>query len=179
MKTRWKILGGIIPAVFAADQAVKHLIVRTLPQGASVPVIPGIFDIVHTRNRGAAFGFMADLPESVRIPFFLIVSAAALAAITFYFFRMREGGKSQMIALALILGGALGNIWDRIRLGEVIDFLSFHWYDAFADWRWGGWRLRFKLEWPAFNIADAAISVAVAWLMIAMLLERKPDRTGS
>lgn len=168
-----KILGATIPLVFLLDQVTKRLIVHFIPQGSFVPVIPGIFDIVHTRNRGAAFGLMADLPESVRLPLFFVVSFLALASITLYFFKLKEERKTVYACLALILGGACGNIWDRIFLGEVIDFLSFHWYEKAADFRFGGWRLHFRLEWPAFNVADAAITVAVIGLMILMMIPKK------
>jgi signal peptidase II len=170
---RFKILGLVIPVVFILDQLTKRIVIHFIPQGSSLPVIPGIFDLIHTRNRGAAFGFMADLPETIRVPVFLAVSLAALGLITLYFFKLREERPSVYIGLALILGGACGNLWDRIFLGEVVDFLSFHWYDKVADFRLGGWRLHFKLEWPAFNVADSAITVAVFWLMILMMSKKE------
>lgn len=149
------------------------MIVHFIPLGSSVPVIPGIFDIVHTRNRGSAFGFMATFPDRVRIPFFLAVSTLALVCIVLYFLKSQEERKGTLVSLALILGGALGNIWDRIRLGEVIDFLSFHWYDASVQWSLGGWQVHFRLEWPAFNVADSAISIAVLWVMISQMFNKK------
>lgn len=171
LRPKLKILGIIIPLIFFLDQVTKHLIVAHLPLGGFIPVIPGIFDIVHTRNRGAAFGFMANLPDSLRLPFFLTVSFFTLVLITVYFFRLhpRDQRKSVFICLALVIGGALGNIWDRITLGEVIDFLSFHWYEGYAHWTFFGHPLAFKLEWPAFNVADSAISIAVTWMIVSML----------
>ena len=151
-----------------ADQLTKRLILKFIPLGDSIPVIPGIFDIVHTRNKGAAFGFLAETPESFRLPFFFIVSTLALTLITIYFFRLKDPRRSIYVCLALILGGALGNIYDRIFLGEVVDFLSFHWYDKIVHWGIAGGWLRFRLEWPAFNVADSAISVAVVWLMFLL-----------
>jgi signal peptidase II len=168
-----KILAALVPLVFLLDQGTKWVIRRALAVGDVLPVLPGLFDIVHVRNRGAAFGFMANLPEPVRLPFFFVVSFLALGLITIYFFRMKDGRKSVVVCLALILGGALGNIWDRLTLGEVVDFLSFHWYDKVAEWRIAGKALRFRLEWPAFNVADMAISIAVVWLMILMLKSPK------
>ncbi|HSA59449.1 MAG TPA: signal peptidase II [bacterium] len=175
-KEKAKTLAVITPLVFLLDQASKWLIRQNLALGDIHHVLTGLFDIVHVRNRGAAFGFMAGLPESVRLPFFFIVSFLALGLITAYFFRMKDGRRSVAVCLALILGGALGNIWDRLTLGEVVDFLSFHWYDRIANFRVAGWVLRFRLEWPAFNVADMAISIAVAWLMILML---KPPKEGN
>lgn len=173
MPHRVRILGLIIPTVFLADLLTKQLILRTIPLGGSIPVIPGIFDIVHTRNKGAAFGFLSGMPDSFRLPFFFIVSLVALTLITVYFFRLKDPRASIYTCLALILGGALGNIFDRVVLGEVVDFLSFHWYDKTVHWEIGGWWLRFRLEWPAFNVADSAISVAVVWLMILMMRDGK------
>lgn len=178
MKSKLTILGGIIPLVFIADQFTKHLIVKRIPIGSSIAVIPGIFDIVHTRNKGAAFGFMANLPENLRLPFFYVVSFIALTLITLYFLRLKDPRVGVTICLGLILGGASGNIWDRISLGEVVDFLSFHWYDKIVDWQIGSAALHFRLEWPAFNVADSSISVAVVWLMMLMMKDGKKQPTS-
>lgn len=175
-KAKLKILAVLVPFVFLADQGTKWLVKRSLDIGDSITVIPGLFDIVHVRNRGAAFGFMAQLPETVRLPFFYVVSAVALGLITVYLFRMKDGRNSVSICLALILGGACGNIWDRIRLGEVVDFLSFHWYDTIAHVPMGSRTLSFRLEWPSFNVADSAISVAVVWLMFLLMKEAKDTK---
>lgn len=172
-----KILALLVPLVFVADQGTKWLVKRSLNIGDSVSVIPGFFDIVHVRNRGAAFGFMSQLPENVRLPFFYVVSAVALGLITVYLFRMKDGRKSVAVCLALILGGACGNIWDRIKLGEVVDFLSFHWYDTYAHVPLGSRTLTFRLEWPSFNVADSAITVAVVWLMFLLMKEvKEPEK---
>lgn len=173
MKSRVKILSVVIPTIFFLDQVTKSLVVRWIPRGSSIAIIPGIFDLVHTRNSGAAFGFLANLPDRIRLPLFFIISSLALVSITVYFFRLKDERRMVFFYLALILGGALGNIWDRISLREVIDFLSFHWYDKVVQWAVGGTFLRFKLEWPAFNIADSAITVAVVGLMISTMRSSK------
>jgi signal peptidase II len=175
-KAKLKIIAVLVPLVFLADQGTKWLVKRSLNIGDSISVVRGLFDIVHVRNRGAAFGFMAQLPESVRLPFFYAVSAVALGLITVYLFRMKDGRRSIAVCLALILGGACGNIWDRIRLGEVVDFLSFHWYNTVARIPLGSRTLVFRLEWPAFNVADSAISVAVVWLMLLLMKETKEPK---
>jgi signal peptidase II len=143
--------------------------------GSSIPVLPGLFDLVHTRNRGAAFGALANLPENWRVPFFLATSLIALVLLALYFFKSSDGQTGTIAALALIFGGAAGNICDRIRLGEVIDFLSFHWFEKSAHIGLGGWHLRFRLEWPAFNVADTAITVSVLWLMILSFIPKKTE----
>lgn len=161
MKKRFKILFLLVPLVFALDQLIKLWIVTSLEPGAALPVLRGLFDIVHVTNRGAAFGLMAGLPDSVRAPFFHVTSCLALIAILIYYVRLDERSTGQFVGLSLILGGATGNIFDRIVRGEVIDFLSFHWYNRWATL--GFWH--FKLEWPAFNVADMAISLSVFWLI--------------
>ena len=173
LKPKLKIMGAVIPAVFLIDQAVKRLVVSFMALGDFIPVVPGLFDIVHVRNRGAAFGFLAGLPDEMRVPFFLTVSLASLGLITLYFFRMNDDRKSVFVCLSLILGGACGNIWDRIFLGEVVDFLSFHWYDRSVTWRVMGHQIRMRLEWPAFNVADAAITVAVVSLLFLFMAPKK------
>lgn len=165
MKAKLKIVALWVIPILTLDQLTKQWVAHSLRLGESVSVIPGIFDIVHVRNRGAAFGFMSHLPDTIRLPFFFIVSTVALVLITLYFLKLEDQRKSFMMCLGLILGGALGNISDRIFFGEVIDFLSFHWYDKIIQ-IFGEFSLR--LEWPAFNVADSAITVAVAWLMITM-----------
>jgi signal peptidase II len=142
--------------VIALDQASKQVIIRTLRLGQGIPVIPGFFDIVFVLNPGAAFGFLATLPESVRNPFFIAISAAAAVLILLYHVRYAQQRGLAGFALALILGGAVGNLLDRLRYGMVVDFLDVHIY---------------QYHWPAFNIADSAISVGVALMLLDMVLD--------
>lgn len=169
MKKKLKFLSVVAPIVFALDQLTKWLIVEGLPPGSSIPVISGFFDIVHTRNRGAAFGLFSHLSDSVRVPFFMIVSCLSVVLIVVFYLKMKEERFPHLLSFPLILGGALGNIWDRLFLGEVIDFLSFHWRDAVMTISFAGSELRVLMEWPAFNVADSAITVAVAWLIVTMM----------
>jgi signal peptidase II len=126
MKTKLKILAAIFPGVFLLDQASKALVEAMLPIGIRIPVIPGLFDIVHFRNTGAAFGLFSGLPDDVRVPFFYAVAAVAVVLLALLFRAI--GGRERMMAcaLSLVFGGIAGNILDRIRLGAVIDFLSLH-----------------------------------------------------
>ncbi len=176
MKTKIFILSLVPTGIFILDQWTKKLVMKSIPLGGSRPIIPGIFDIIHTHNKGAAFGFMSEMSESVRLPFFYLMSTVALVAVLLYFFRLKDSRKGVFCALALILGGAAGNIFDRIQMGEVVDFLSFHWYDTSMNGSLLGYKLHLRLEWPAFNIADASISVAVILLMFFMLTENKISR---
>ena len=134
--------------VVAADRLTKWLVVGWLRKGESFEVT-GFFELVLVYNQGAAFSFLADAAGWQR-PFFIAVAIVVSAIVGAMLWR-NPGKRLLCAGLALILGGALGNLWDRIVLGAVVDFLDFHAY---------GW------HWPAFNVADAAISVGAA-LVIA------------
>jgi signal peptidase II len=124
----------------------------------SIELLENFFHITYIRNKGAAFGILSGADESIRIPFFLVVSAIAIAVIFYILYSYHEESKLFPLSLALILGGAVGNMIDRIRFGEVVDFLDVHWYDH---------------HWPAFNVADSAICIGVALLIINMLFEKE------
>ncbi len=174
---KWPLVLGLATVVFVLDQITKHWIVQNVPREVFFPVIPGIFDIVHTRNKGAAFGFMSEMPEHIRMPFFFISSILALVGMIYYFSKAYPEETLVTVSLGLILGGALGNIYDRITLGEVVDFLSFHYYDQWADFSLFGLSVSFRLEWPAFNVADSAICVAIGLLLFFMLFRAEPAKT--
>ncbi len=165
------ILLVVISLTFLLDYISKKMIIYSLPRGGVLPIIPGYFDLVHTKNRGAAFGVLANLPENIRLPFFLTLSLVALITVVFYFLRQKDSRKTVWVCLGLILGGAFGNLWDRIRAGEVTDFLSFHWQDKRV--------FNILLDWPAFNVADMAISVAVILLTILMMFPPMNQNNGS
>jgi len=138
-------------AVVLADQATKALVERTLVLHETIPVTP-FFALSYVRNTGAAFGVLAAAPVGVRLPLFLAVTVVATAAVLSYLRRTPADQRWRVAALGGVLGGALGNLLDRVRYGEVVDFLDLH---------WGG------LHWPAFNVADAAITVGVAIVLLA------------
>ncbi|MEZ4598245.1 MAG: signal peptidase II [Syntrophotaleaceae bacterium] len=156
MAARFRLLGAVAAFVVLLDQITKIHIDRTFALYESLPVVPNFFAITYLRNKGAAFGILAD--SSVRVPFFIIVSLLAIAAIFWYFRQLQPGQTGQQVGLSLILGGAVGNLIDRIRLGEVIDFLDVHWY---------------QYHWPAFNVADSAICVGVGLLLLCMWREER------
>ncbi|MBU4372052.1 MAG: signal peptidase II [Proteobacteria bacterium] len=144
--------------VVLLDQATKAWILATLRLHEGFPVIDGFFSIVHVRNPGAAFGFLAGAPPLFRSIFFLAVTVAAIALILHYLRVSRIEEPPLVSALALILGGAVGNLIDRIRFGEVVDFL-----DVYIG----------SHHWPAFNVADSAITVGAVVLMAVLLRRRK------
>lgn len=162
-----------VALVFALDFVSKLLIVHWLPLGSRVPIIPNFFDLVHITNPGAAFGIFGNLPESIRFPFLAVVSLIAVGMIGFYYMRLPPDKIRVQIPLAAILGGAAGNLYDRFARGEVVDFLSVHWSNKWWEGKLWGFVWNFKLEWPAFNVADSAISISVVWLLYLMIRERE------
>ncbi|OGA05090.1 MAG: signal peptidase II [Betaproteobacteria bacterium RIFCSPLOWO2_02_FULL_64_12] len=138
---------GLAVALALADRATKEMVLGAFRAGEAREVT-GFFNLVLTFNRGAAFSLLADAPGWQRE---LFVAIAVVATVVIVWLLARQGNdKLFSLALALILGGALGNLWDRIALGHVIDFLDFH---AAGH------------HWPAFNLADSAITVGAALLI--------------
>lgn len=175
MPFRYKVLAIITPAVFLLDLLTKVVIRTYLRIGDYIVVIPGYFDIVHVTNEGAAFGMFADSASTFRVPFFYIVSIIAVIIIVATLVRLPEQERMLAVIFSLILGGIAGNILDRLRFGKVTDFLSFHIRDKVADFYLLGHQFNFKLEWPSFNVADSAITVAMILLIWSLL---KPAKAG-
>ncbi|MDA8124858.1 MAG: signal peptidase II [Deltaproteobacteria bacterium] len=144
------------------DQATKAWILATLKLHEGFPLIDGFFNIVHVRNPGAAFGFLASASPAFRYVFFLAVTVGAILLILHYLRQTGIKELSLVFALALILAGALGNLIDRIRFGEVVDFL-----DVYIGVH----------HWPAFNVADSAITTG-AGLLALLLLRRRGSTMG-
>ncbi|RNC67741.1 MAG: signal peptidase II [Desulfuromonadales bacterium] len=159
MKANYRILLAVSTAVLILDQATKILVDRTMALYQSIPVVEGFFSITYMRNRGAAFSFLSNF--SYRLPFFILVSLVALAAIAVMVRKLRDDQRLAAVSLSLIFAGALGNLIDRVRLGEVIDFLDVYWKTH---------------HWPAFNVADSAICVGVALLALDMFREERSSR---
>lgn len=156
-----KLLLGISLAVILADQITKAIVLQALPHaGLSVRVIPGFFDIVHVRNPGGAFGLFAGQTQAMRAFFFLAISGFAAILMTVFYFQTPPNFRWLRAALALVIGGAVGNLIDRIRFGEVIDFL-----DIYVK----------NMHWPAFNVADSAITIGMTLVVIHVLLNRLPE----
>ncbi|MBI5328622.1 MAG: signal peptidase II [Deltaproteobacteria bacterium] len=142
---RYKTLILVSITIVILDQLTKAIITSYLSLHQSIEVISGFFNIIYIRNPGAAFGLFSSGSESLRILFLTGVSIAALIAI-FLVYRSIKNNAAYSIALSLIAGGAVGNLIDRIRFGEVIDFL-----DVYIG----------RYHWPAFNVADSAITIGV------------------
>jgi signal peptidase II len=156
MRPRYTLFAVLTVVGLIADQATKLYIDRSMRMFDSIPVLTDFFHITYVRNRGAAFSFLSD--ASWRLPFFIGISLVASIAILVAFHKLRDDQKLAQVSLAMIFSGAIGNLVDRLRLGEVIDFLDIHWY---------------RHHWPAFNVADSLICVGVFLLALDMLLEDK------
>jgi signal peptidase II len=133
------------------DQLTKAIILSGLRLGESVSVIDGFFDLTLVENSAAAFNLFHQIPFFIRRPFLAIVTLLSAGLIVYYYRTQKAGDLATRSALALILGGALGNLVDRVSRGAVIDFL---------DFGYGAWR------WPAFNFADSCICVGVGIIIL-------------
>lgn len=153
---RWSLFSAITIVGIIVDQVTKIAIDRSMQLFDSIPISENFFHITYVRNKGAAFSFLSN--ASWRLPFFITISMVAALVILVAFRRLRDDQRLAHVSLAMIFSGAVGNLIDRIRLGEVIDFLDVHWY---------------RHHWPAFNVADSLICVGVFLLAIDMILEEK------
>ena len=145
--------------VIVLDQISKYLAVQNLGYHQPVNLFPS-FNFTLAYNKGAAFSFLSDASGWQRW-FFTVVALGVSAFIVIWMKKLTESEKWLAIALSLILGGALGNVWDRIVLGYVVDFLDVY----YGDW-----------HWPAFNIADSAITIGATMLVIeALFFKKHPD----
>jgi len=140
----------------------KAMVMARFSLHESLSVIPGFFDLTYVRNPGAAFGFLAQASPALRSFFFSAVAVIAVFLILYFIIRHKEGTLLQATALSLISGGALGNLLDRVRFGEVVDFLDFY---------------VGSYHWPAFNVADSAISVGACLLLYEIFRkkEKQPE----
>ena len=136
--------------VLAADQASKLVVERAMVLHETIDLLP-FFAFTYVRNTGAAFGVLAAAPPGIRLPLFFVVTLAAVGALVSLVRRTPADQHGLVSALGAVLGGALGNLVCRLRYGEVIDFLDLHWG---------------ALHWPAFNVADSAITVGVAVVLL-------------
>ena len=151
---RLRILGevaAIVVAIVVLDQMTKWWVTQALDLHQTVPIIDGLFSLTYVRNAGAAFGLLGGLPAAIRGPLFIVVSVGALLVLGTLLAGLRPEERGLRFAIAMVLGGASGNLIDRVREGEVIDFLDVYWREY---------------HWPAFNVADSCISLGVAALLL-------------
>ena len=141
-------------AVLLLDRITKWAIAQTIPLEDAINIVPGFFRLTHLENTGAAFSLFADSSSPFRTTLLIAFSVAALSVVSVLLWKDRRVFHSGTLALSLILGGAVGNLWDRIANGKVTDFLDF--YIGIH-------------HWPPFNIADSAIVVGALLLFMRML----------
>jgi signal peptidase II len=140
--------------VVALDQVTKALVRVKVPRGESVTIVPGLFDVTHVRNSGAAFGFLNMVDFPFKTVALAIVATAALIGVGLYALSLSHQQMLARVGLALIIGGAAGNLIDRVAQGSVVDFVDVYWRT------WHFW---------AFNVADSAITIGVALMILDML----------
>jgi signal peptidase II len=146
------------------DRATKWLVASNISMHDGIQVIPGFFRITHVENRGAAFGLFADSPAQWKVAMLVLFSIVALIVVTALLWRNSHAMTTTGIGLALILGGAVGNLWDRLLNGRVVDFLLFY---------------IGQYQWPAFNVADSAIVCGAGLLVIEILFAKTPAHERS
>ncbi|MFP5240147.1 MAG: signal peptidase II [Acidobacteriota bacterium] len=159
MKPHYLLAASLAAAVTLLDQATKYLVQKHIILFTGREVIPGFFNLVHTLNKGAAFGFLGDTGGNWQTYFFLAATALAVVIIANLLTKAHPKDTLLVTALGLILGGALGNMVDRIRAGEVIDFLDFY---------------IGSYHWPAFNVADIAITLGSLFLIFSLYERKRP-----
>ena len=160
MSFRHLALASVTGGIILLDQLTKQQIMQTMRLHESIPVIPNLFSLTYIRNPGAAFGLLAGSSNAFRMVFFGLTSIFALGLLGTILLRMPEEDWVGRISVTGILGGAIGNLIDRLRFGEVIDFL-----DVYIE----------TYHWPAFNVADSAITIGVIFLIIHFAFEKQAD----
>ena len=162
METMRKYHITIAALIVLCDRMTKWLVSQKITLHDSIDVLPGIFRLTHVQNQGAAFGLFAESPSEWKPAMLIMFSLAALAVVSALLWKNGKALNATAIALSLVFGGALGNLWDRVTSGRVIDFLDFYVGSH---------------HWPAFNIADSAIVVGALLLLSEIFLtpqEEKP-----
>jgi signal peptidase II len=153
--------------VIALDRWTKHLAATRIPLYRHIPIIPGFFDLTHTENTGAAFSLFADSPSHWKTILLIAFSVIAMIIVSILLWKQSHAVTLTGIALSFILGGAIGNVWDRIARGRVVDFLLFY--------------IK-QYQWPVFNLADSAIVVGASLLVLEILFSKhhsSQDERGS
>lgn len=154
----------IATLVVVLDRLTKWIIAQNIMPNDSVDVIPGLFRLTHVQNQGAAFGLFSDSPSEWKVAMLILFSVAALAVVSALLWKNGNAMNTTAIALSLVFGGALGNLWDRVASGRVIDFLDFY---------------IGRHHWPAFNIADSAIVVGALLLLSEIFLAPQEEKVVS
>jgi len=164
MKRKYWVLLIFCFGILLPDQWTKYVIVQKFRLYQGVEVIHGFFNIIHVRNTGGAFGIFGGEKGGIGSILFVVVSLIAIGAIVFLFVKTKENEKTLTLSFSLILSGAMGNLIDRLRYGEVVDFLDFH-LSAY--------------HWPAFNVADSAICIGIGLMALELLIRDNKKKLKS
>jgi signal peptidase II len=148
--------------VVLVDRWTKHLAATRIALYAHIQIIPRFFRLTHTENSGAAFSLFADSPAHWKTELLIAFSLAAMVIVTVLLWKQPRALTTTGIALSLILGGAAGNLWDRLASGRVVDFLLFY--------------IR-QYQWPVFNLADSSIVIGASLLVLEILFRKSPEGT--
>jgi signal peptidase II len=159
LNVKYVRFGAVAALVVLLDQISKALVLKLMPLYKSIVVIPGLFSLTHVRNPGGAFSFMAQNGSPWRHWLFLVAGIIALALIVYFYSQTPKTHPFLAVALSLVFGGAVGNLADRVRLGEVVDFLDFY----VAQW-----------HWPTFNVADSAVTVGIGIFIAHIVFKKMP-----
>jgi len=164
LSRKWPSVCGWLAAIVVLDQLTKLSVHLSMALYQSTPIIDGVFNLTYVRNTGAAFGIFAGSAEIFRRPFLILVSILASGFIVSLLRRLPDGERGLVIALTFVLGGAIGNLIDRIFYGEVIDFFDVYWRNY---------------HWPAFNVADSFITIGVAIALLCLYKHQGTDPFAS
>jgi len=165
MARKMALLLPILVAGLLLDLGSKLWIVQALPLGGQIPVINGLFNVVHIHNRGAAFGLLAHWSLGFARLFFIATTGLVICVVAYLWWRLTPRRWLAALGYSLILTGAVGNLIDRVRLGVVVDFLDFYWG---------------RYHWPAFNVADTLVCLGAGFLVWTILMdEDNPDASSA
>jgi signal peptidase II len=159
LRLKYIRFAGVVAMVILVDQITKSLVLKLMPLYKSTVVIPGFFNLTHIHNPGGAFGFLAQNGSPWRHWMFLCAAGVALCMILYFYHQTPSGHSFFRLGLSLIFGGAVGNLIDRLRLGEVVDFLDFY---------------VGHFHWPTFNMADSAVTAGVGIFILHIVFKKMP-----
>ena len=164
MKSKYWVLLILCVAIIVMDQWTKDVVQQRLALYQRVEVVQGFFNLTHVRNPGGAFGIFGGEKGGLGSWLFVLVSLVAIGSILFLLVKTKEGEKTLSFSFSLVLSGAVGNLIDRLRFGEVVDFLDFYLY---------------SYHWPAFNVADSAICIGIGLMAFDLLSRDRKRLRGS
>jgi signal peptidase II len=150
--------------VVVLDRWTKHLVAQRIPLYRNIKIIPGLFSLTHTENTGAAFSLFADSTGPWKTGLLIGFSGIALIVVSILLWKNHNAHVATGVGLSLIMGGAVGNLWDRIVRGRVVDFLLFYVK---------------RYQWPVFNLADSAIVIGAGLLVLEILFHKSTGQQDS